>query len=57
MELRLCNKSLQDNDITDICVAHASNNTIQELWLYEQHRVTCEMFDGFEYIKNRLSFW
>ena len=56
-ELRLCNKSPQDEDITEICVVLASNNTIQELWLYEQQRVTCEMFDGFEYIKNRLSFW
>ena len=56
-ELHLCNKSPQDDDITEICVVLANNNTIQELWLYKQHRVTCEMFDGFEYIKNRLSFW
>lgn len=56
-ELRLRNKSLKDDDITEICIALASNNTIQELWLYEQHRETCEMFDGFESIKNKLSFW
>ena len=56
-ELCLRNKSQKDDDITEICVVLASNNIIQELWLYEQHRVTCEIFDGFESLKNKLSFW
>ena len=57
IELRLDNTSLNDDDIEIICAALAKNNTIQELYLSDYYKEKCEMFDSYQFIKDRLKFW
>lgn len=55
--LHLNHTSLEDDDIKSICDVLNENNSIQELWLSKQQKESCEKFDNYETIKDKVHFW
>ena len=56
-ELHLNNTALTSNNFLTIFSALVNNNTIRRLWLTRAHKESCENFDDYETIKQRLAFW
>ena len=56
-ELHLNHTSLTSDNFLTIFSALVNNNTIQRLWLPRAHKESCENFDDYETIKQRLAFW
>ena len=54
--LHLQNPSLKDNDMEKICEALTTNKTIQKVWLLKQHMQSCESYDSYDSVKDRLLF-
>ena len=55
-ELHLYGTSLNNDDIKTICTELIENNTIQTLYLSDQHEKYCEKLDSYQVIKDRLQF-
>ena len=55
-QLSISNTSLKDNDIITICYALTTNNTLRKLELSVEHKESCEKFDFYQVIKDKLRF-
>ena len=55
-QLSINNTSLKDKDIKRICYPLTTNNTIKKLELSIRHLKSCEKFNFYQVIKNKLRF-
>ena len=56
-QLYLDNTSLKDEDITPLCAALSTNDTIETLGLSKKHEEICKTFDGYQSIRYRIRFY
>ena len=56
-ELHLNHTALTSDNFLMIFTALINNNTVQRLWVPRQYKESCEKFDDYETIKQRIAFW
>ena len=56
-ELHLNHTALTSDNFLTMFTALINNSTIQRLWLSRSHKESCEKFDDYEAIKQRIIFW
>ena len=56
-ELHLNHTALTSDNFLTMFTTLVNNSTMQRLWLSRAHKESCEKFDDYEAIKQRLAFW